>query len=58
MKSGFSTAAQNVSHPNSEYAPVRGIFHRKNPTSGTFRLPRRKLEGVGLGVTTFTTDGE
>ena len=42
-------------HPESEYAPISGTVHHKNPTSTPFLLLRRDFEDVGSGATTFQT---
>ena len=44
-----------LSHPKSEYAPIRATDHYKNPTSTPLLLSRRDFEGVGSGVTASQT---
>ena len=54
-ESCFSTAAQGVPHPTSEYAPIMGTVHHKNPISAPSPLLRRDFEGVGSRATAFQT---
>ena len=53
MKAALTLLRKVYPHPTSEYAPIMGTVHHKNPISAPSPLLRRGFEGAGSGATAF-----